>query len=138
MTASFCGTECVKEKSLVHCWVQSRKQEEKYAVKVSLSINLLLRPIKHFQCADVYSIHFVSTITFQCQVSLLIVTHDWVNKTAVSRRWSLTTVSSEVHDFHHYLLDYRFTAANPSLDLSVMNSDFKCNNWILCIMHGFG
>ena len=30
-----------------------------------------------------------------------------------------------------------FWAANPSLDLSVTKSDFKSNNWILCIMHMF-
>ena len=29
-------------------------------------------------------------------------------------------------------------AANPSLDFSVMKSDFKCNNWIVSVMHMFG
>lgn len=28
-------------------------------------------------------------------------------------------------------------AANPSLVLSVMKPDFKCNNWSLCVMHMF-
>ena len=28
-------------------------------------------------------------------------------------------------------------AANPSLDLNIMNSTFQCNNWILNIIHMF-